>query len=56
MLITFVTDTEGDQNLKVKMKYSINADHTLLTLAPDGKKGPRETMYNVGPGVFHRKQ
>jgi hypothetical protein len=53
--ITFVTDTDGEQNLKVKMKYSINADHSLLTLASEGKKDPREMMYSVGPGVYHRK-
>lgn len=55
LLLTFVTDAEGDQNLKVKMKYSINGDHSLLTLAPEGKKDPRGEMYNVGPGVYHRK-
>jgi hypothetical protein len=55
VLLTFVTDTEGDQNLKIKMKYSVNADHSLLTLAPEGKKDPRGEMYSVGPGVYHRK-
>jgi hypothetical protein len=37
------------------MKYSINGDHSLLTLAPEGKKYPRGEMYSVGPGVYHRK-
>jgi hypothetical protein len=55
VLITFVTDTDGEQNLKVKMKYSINGDHSVLTLAPEGKQDPRGTMYGAGSRVYHRK-
>lgn len=55
LAITFITDEGGADNWKVKLKYSLNADKSLLTLAPEGKKDPRGEMYNVGPGVFHRK-
>lgn len=55
LLITFVTDLEGEQNLKVKMNYSLNPDGTLLTMIPTGKKDPRSELYGVTMGVYHRK-
>ena len=46
---------EGSSSWEVKMTWSLNADHTLLTLIPHGGKDPRATLYGSGPGVFRKK-
>ena len=55
LLITFVTDIEGDPNPKIKMKYSLSPDHQFLSLVPQGRKDPRAEMYGQGIGLYHRK-
>ena len=46
---------EGSNSWEVKMKWSLNADRSLLTLIPHGGKDPRAVLYGSGPGVFHKK-
>ena len=46
---------EGSNSWEVKMTWSLNADHSLLTLIPHGGKDPRAVLYGSGPGVFHKR-
>ncbi len=56
--LTVVYDNEqapqGDTGA-VHLRWSVNADKTLLTLVPENGKDARASLYSVGPGVYHKK-
>ena len=53
LAITYALD-QG-QPWKVKLRWSVNTNHTLLTLVPQGDKDARGQIYGTGPGVYHKK-
>jgi hypothetical protein len=53
-------DFEGEgpdpnQPWNAKLGWSLNDDHTVLTLIPTSGKDARGFVYSLGPGVYHRK-
>ncbi len=46
---------DGSSSWEVKLTWSLNDDHSLLTLIPHGGKDARATLYGSGPGVYRKK-
>jgi hypothetical protein len=46
---------DPNQPWNAKLKWSLNDDHTVLTLIPTEGKDARGFVYSLGPGVYHRK-
>ena len=46
---------DADQPWTARLKWSLNADKTVLTLVPSQGKDPRSFVYSLGPGVYHKK-
>jgi hypothetical protein len=45
---------DPNQSWNVKLNWSLNDDHDVLTLVPIGGKDPRSFVYSLGPGVYHK--
>ncbi len=45
---------QGDSG-GVRLRWSVNTEKTLLTLAPENGKDARASLYAAGPGVYHKK-
>ena len=46
---------DGSSSWEVKLTWSLNDDHSLLTLIPHGGKDARALLYGSGPGVYRKK-
>ena len=47
---------DANQQWTATLKWTLNADKSVLTLIPLTGKDPRSYIYSLGPGVYQKKR